>query len=298
MKILVPLDTSTLAERALPTAVAIAIARDASEVRLLLVHEPVPIAGFPDAPWNAARSTIERTYIEDKAHEMRARLATSVASEFAIGSPAHTIADTAAMTEADLIVMTTHGRTGLSRAWLGSVADAVMRSTNVPVLMLRPDDSHGAEPPHGFARVLLPLDGSSGAERVLGDAVALAGRGATYVLTRVVHPIPLILPGAGGYGMTSMTDADATNRAVAAAKDYLATVAGQLRERGVTHVNEHVEIGDHTAPMLIELAKAERVDLIAIAARGRGAARLLLGSVADKLLRGTSLPLLVIHRVA
>jgi nucleotide-binding universal stress UspA family protein len=103
--------------------------------------------------------------------------------------------------DADLIVMTSHGRTGLSRMWLGSVADGVIRRSSVPVLLLRPvenENRHAAA--HVFKKILVPLDGSAVGADALPPAQALAHlSGARLVLLRVVQPVPMILVDAGVY---------------------------------------------------------------------------------------------------
>jgi nucleotide-binding universal stress UspA family protein len=299
MKLLVPLDMSELAEQALPAAVAIANAQGASEIRLVLVHEPIRYAGYPDAPWNMARSATEFRYLEDKARELRSLVTIPVSVDHPTGAAVQTMTEMAASTGIDLIVMTTHGRTGLSRAWLGSVADGVMRSTGIPVLMLRPIETpaaiEGAAKP--FSRVLIPLDGSHAAESIIDAAISVAGRSAKYFLARVVQPIPLIVPTADPYTMTTMmTDPGATELVADEARKYIRDVAGRIAEHGVTAIEQSVLIGDHPAQILLDVAKAHDIDLIALATHGRGMSRLVLGSVADKLLRGSTTPLLVSRR--
>jgi nucleotide-binding universal stress UspA family protein len=301
MKLLVPLDTSALAEQALPAAATIANAQDASEIRLVLVHEPLQYGGYRDAPWNSARSSMECAYLEGKARELRSIVTVPVIVEHPTGGVVDTIATTAAAAGTDLIVMTTHGRTGLSRAWLGSVADGVMRSAGAPLLMLRPSEQPAAaeRTVGSFSRVLIPLDGSREAEIILDAVVAVVGRAATYILARIVQPMPLIIPTADPYMMsTMMTDPGITDLVVADARRYIQDVAGRLAKEGLTTIEQSVLIGDHAAQMLLDLAKANDVDLIALATHGRGLARLVLGSVADKILRGTTTPLLVCRRAA
>jgi nucleotide-binding universal stress UspA family protein len=174
MKLLIPLDTSEIAEQALPIAAGIANVRKVSEIRLVLVHEPIQYGGYLDAPWNSARFSMERFYIENKARQLRSLVATTVIAEHLTGGAVETIVEIAASTKTNIIVMTTHGRTGLSRAWLGSVADGIVRSAGAPVLMLRPADKPST-PKHDagvFSRPLIPLDGSSVAESILDPAVA------------------------------------------------------------------------------------------------------------------------------
>jgi nucleotide-binding universal stress UspA family protein len=174
-----------------------------------------------------------------------------------------------------------------------------MRSTGIPVLMLRPSETvapieRAARP---FSRVLIPLDGSRAAESIIDVAISVAGPSAMFVLARVIQPIPLIVPTADPYTMTTMmTDPDATDLVADDARQYIRDVAGRLSDHGVTATEQSVQIGDHPARMLLDVAKEHDVDLIALATHGRGMSRLVLGSVADKLLRGSTVPLLVSRR--
>ena len=293
-KILVPLDMSAIAEQALPVAAAITKSAGA-ELRLVLVHEPIPFDGYPDAPWNAIGVSMESAYLEGKARELETRFGIHPAMDHRTGSAVQTIIATANALDTDLVVMTTHGRTGLSRAWLGSVADSVMRSLDVPVLMLRPAEKGSAQPSIGtFHRIMIPLDGSKRAESIVEVALALGGPGATYLLARVVVPVPVVLNTPDSYGlMPLVVDSDATARVADEANKYLQGIAEGLRGKGMTSVEQSVVISEFAAPTLLELATTRRIDLVAIATHGRGASRLVLGSVADKLLRGGSTPLLV-----
>lgn len=293
-KILVPLDTSAIAEQALPVAAAIAKSAGA-ELRLVLVHEPVPFDGYVDAPWNAIGLSMERVYLDGKARELEARHGIRPTTDHRTGSAVQTIIALASALDTDLVVMTTHGRTGLSRAWLGSVADSVMRSLDVPVLMLRPLAPGAGEPASGsFHRIMIPLDGSKRAESIIDTALALGGPGATYLLARVMAPVPVVLSSAEPYALLPVVvDSDATARAVDAANRYLQEIADGLRTKGATSVEQSVVISEFAAPALLELATSNHVDLVAIATHGRGASRLVLGSVADKLLRGGTTPLLI-----
>lgn len=294
-KILVPLDTSAVAEQALPTAAALAKANGA-ELRLMLAHELAPYDGYPDAPWNGARSSMESTYLDSKAHGLEEQFGIRVVAEYVKGDIVPSIVRVAEDRQIDLIVMTTHGRTGVSRAWLGSVADAVMRSVDVPVLMLRAKELGGAKvtEPQQFRRLMIPLDGSSRAECIIGTALAIGGTSATYILASAVPPVPLVPEFADPYAITPvLVDAGATDRSAAATKGYLTKTAQHLAEKGATVIEEAVTVADHAAPALLDAAKAHDIDLIALATHGRGTSRFVFGSVADKILRGSSLPILV-----
>jgi nucleotide-binding universal stress UspA family protein len=199
---------------------------------------------------------------------------------------------------ADLVVMTSHGRTGFSRAWLGSVADGVVRRAAVPVLLLRIADTSGRPDERTvprFGRILVPLDGSRQAAVVLDPAAALAqASGATLVLLRVVQPVPIAsVPPMGFAGGAVVVDDAATQVLARDARQDLEREARELAERGVSAVEQHVIVEPGVARAILDFANRHRVDLIAMASHGRGASRLVIGSIADKLLRGSALPILL-----
>jgi nucleotide-binding universal stress UspA family protein len=195
--------------------------------------------------------------------------------------------------EVDLVVMTTHGRSGLSRMWLGSVADGVVRRSQVPVLLLRPshadlDYDEELRPAH----ILCPLDGSELSRGILDAALWLGGLSdARYTLLRVTLPVPLlrpqfVTPEAGN-------EARLTEEEQARAKAEMEQLAAPLRERGL-HVETEVVSHGVPAVAILDYAATHAVDLIALATHGRGGwSRLALGSVADKVLRGSLMPVLV-----
>lgn len=297
-KLLVPLDRSPLAEQAVGTADAIARASHAA-IDVVLVHEPLPFAGFGDAPWNVDQWNDEHKYLESIVDEIVSGASVSVTHAVMRGGPVEMICQRAHDVDADLIVMTSHGRTGLSRSWLGSVADAVLRRSAVPVLLLRPVEGKSRRDAahHLFKHVLVPLDGSGRAVDILSSAVALArSSGARVTLLRAVQPVPAILPDAGMpfiYPPTIQDDA-ATDRLVDEAKQELAEVARRLREDG-TAVDSHVVVAAHVANAILEFAHGYDVDVIAMTTHGRGASRLLVGSVADKVIRASGLPMLLLR---
>lgn len=194
-KLLVPLDGSSFAEQALKPAATLARALDAY-VELVLVRKPMAFNEIVDAAWLRDPSEGERAYITAKAQEL-AREESIVVSGSAIrGLAAEAICEHAKAIGAELIVMTSHGRTGISRMWMGSVANEVIRESPVPVLVLRPE----ARRKHpfgraGIRRILVTLDGSPLANAILDSATRLArGFGATLSLLRVVEPVALVFP--------------------------------------------------------------------------------------------------------
>jgi nucleotide-binding universal stress UspA family protein len=153
-RVLIPLDGSELAEAILPFAERVAGPADA-EVILLRVVEPLSVvAGLgtggvvvPDAL--VLHQVEARRYLDEMAKRLEAR-GLRVRTVLGLGTPADEVLATAKTEKADLIAMTTHGRRGLWRAALGSVAEEVLRSAPVPVLMVRKstrDRAEAAEPP-------------------------------------------------------------------------------------------------------------------------------------------------------
>lgn len=296
-KLLIPLDRSSLAEQALGPAAAIARASNAL-MDLVLVHQPLPFAGFEDAPWNAPLLADEQRYVESIAQELATGAAVGPTHTVLRGEPVESICQRARETDADLIVMTSHGRTGLSRAWLGSVADGVMRRSTIPVLMLRPtgEKRERLAGRQLFKRILVPLDGSALASEMLATAADLARcSNARLMLLRVVQPVPLITPTVDlPYAYpTPIQDDVATERLVDEAKRDLASAEQMLTHDGLSEIDAYVVVGAHVAQAIIDFAHGHSVDVIALSTHGRGASRLIVGSVADKVLRASGLPMLV-----
>jgi nucleotide-binding universal stress UspA family protein len=296
-KILVPLDRSPLAEDALGQATAIARAAHAT-LDVVLVHQAVPFGGFVDAPWNAAQLSEERKYLESITTELESGAGVDATHNLLEGSPVEMICRHVADAKDDLIVMTSHGRTGISRAWLGSVADGLLRHSQIPVLLLRPLDRARAKRAarHLFKHILVPLDDSVLSEDILPAATALAACGdARITLLRVVEPVPVLLLEAGlpfAYSQTARDD-DATERAVDDAKRHLDQVARRVRDESGIEVQTQVVVAGPIAQAVLEFARTHEIDAIAMSTHGRGASRLLMGSVADKTVRASELPVLL-----
>ena len=189
--------------------------------------------------------------------------------------------------------MMTHGRGGLSRAWLGSVAEGLIRRAPVPLLLLRQDTEWSREAVEPlFRRVLIPLDGSLMAEEVLDHVFSLGTPEVTeYVILSVIAPHHQLDSGDSGAETFPGRSQDEQQRD--AAHHYLNRVAGDLRSSGAL-VTVRVEVHLHTAPGVLDAATEHHVDVIALSTHGRGSlSRLVHGSVADKILRGANVPVLV-----
>jgi nucleotide-binding universal stress UspA family protein len=295
-KLLVPLDRSSLAEQALGPAAAIARASHA-EMDLVLVHQPFPFVGL-DEPWNSAQAMDEDKYLESIGRELMRGGSVSTTHAVQRGNVIEMICARAHDVGADLIVMTSHGRTGFSRAWVGSVADGVLRHSAIPVLIMRPVETEmdRLAAHHLFKRVLVPLDGSALATEILSSAVAVAHCSkARLVLIRIVQPVPLLTPDIGmAFVYPPVIQDDEGTRCVAEeAKQDLAETAYKLAGLGVTDVETHVIIASNVPRAIIDFVADHGVDAIAMSTHGRGASRLLVGSVADKLLRASGVPILL-----
>jgi nucleotide-binding universal stress UspA family protein len=295
--ILVPVDGSRLAEQAIPTALAIA-KRSQGKVKLVLVHQLHPLLFMePGQVYTRTLLAIQkadREYLTGLVERWRAEAGPVFSSALLKGPVAPTLADYARDVGADLVVMTTHGRGGLRRVWLGSVADELVRRLDVPLILVRPSEKGAAAEPLGWGEIVVPLDGSPLAEAVLGPVTALARVwDAEISLVQVVSPVLLTsdppLPFPTGY-------ADQVTRIRReAAQDYIQDVAGRLRESGVKATGITL-VGGGVADTLLGLLRPERVGLLAIATHGRGGVRrLVLGSVADKLVRAAELPVLIVR---
>jgi nucleotide-binding universal stress UspA family protein len=291
----VPLDGSPLAEQAIPIAVAIA-ERARSKVKLVLVHQPLLLME-PGPAYTKIELTMQkadREYLRSVAGRLRERLGRALSSTVLRGPIARTLAKYICELRTDLVVMTTHGRGGIQRAWLGSVADQLIRTSEVPILVVRPREGDAGEYSVGLAEMLVPLDGSPLAEAAVEPAAALARLwDAEISLVQIVQPVtltsdpPLAFP----------TEIDDQLTAIRreAAQDYLRDVAERLREQGI-RASGVAFLGGGVAETLLHLARPERVGLVAMATHGRGGVRrFVLGSVADKVVRGAEVPVLVIR---
>jgi nucleotide-binding universal stress UspA family protein len=297
--IIVPLDGSAFGEHALPLAMAVA-RRAGCGIRLVHVRMPddprfpgwyMPSELRPDPKAVAGQTA----YLEGVARKLTTA-GVAAAPDVVQGETVSELCEYASSRGADLVVMTTHGRGPLSRFWMGSVADALVRELSAPLLLVRP-----AEGPVDLTtkvrlrHLLITLDGSAHAEAILGPALELGEvMKSAYTLLQVVSPVPVLGYDAFGYAPVG-TDEALVDAMSAQALRYLDGVAGRLRERGL-HVRPVVAINPSAAGAILAEAEAHGYDAVALETHGRhGPARVLLGSVADKVIRGAVGPVLV-HR--
>jgi nucleotide-binding universal stress UspA family protein len=210
------------------------------------------------------------------------------------GDVATSIEAAAAFLDADLIVMATHGRGGLGRVILGSVASRVLSQSPVPVMLVRPG---GRRMTH-LKRLLVPVDGTPGGSVALGVAVELAGMAkADIVLLDVVVPIPAyVYTDPSGIGMyPGFPDPEWTDEAQASAKHYVDNLAARLQRAGIP-AQGRTDTGD-VAELIGRHADEVEADLIVMSTHAlTGPARAILGSVADAVVRTAHQPVLLVRR--
>ena len=274
--ILVPLDGSALAKRAVPWAAR--LARDATG-NLLLVYARPPIEGNARHPEAALIGRVEGHQAWRRAYRQlhaisQQLLDTGLTAQIALqrGRAAEVILEVAQRRDVDLIAMSSHGDGGADRWLLGSVADEVLRHAMVPLLIVtaRSDWEPVIDRP---LRVLVALDGSCLAEQALRVVEDWSS---------AVHVQPVLLRVLDG--------ARATERE--AAERYLADVAGGL-PIGLDRPTVRVEFGS-PGSAIVRVADTENIDMIAMGTHGRGGlSRAVLGSVATSTLQAAHVPVLI-----
>lgn len=287
-RIFVPLDGSPFSMTAVPVAIDRA-RRAGGSVHLAIVTEPPPQApGEPplDPSFLRAMHADHRRFL-DRVLAREGNHGIPVTGEVLEGPAVSTLLAAIRAHSSGLVVMASHGRGGFSRFWLGSTALGLVRGSPAPILLLRL--AEGAAAPFRPRRVLLPLDGTGFGDEVIWQALALAGtEEVEYLLVRVIAAVPAVLSAA-----LPLHDEARHARREHEAADYLAGVRASLESRGAT-VRTEILDGEAPGPRLVEFIESEQPDLVAMATHGRSAVgRLLLGSVADKVVRGTGVPVLL-----
>lgn len=293
-RILVPLDGSPFAERVLGYLRHVVNPR---ESELLLAHISQPSRYYtvlvPDAMHTVDFSHWQQqaeSYLKRKSEELTSEgyAVTTILSE---GDTASAICDVADAQDVDLIAMTTHGRSGIEKWVLGSVADRVVRSARQPVFLVRPQKEQAR--PRPLRRILVPLDGSGLAEKALPEATALAqrGKGELWLLQSVEFPEYWGEEYAGMHALPSMLS---TEEQEEAARSYLLQVAEDVTRQKIP-VQIVVTTG-HAASVISDVVADNDIDLIVMSTHGRsGLSRWVFGSVAEKVVRLAQCPVLLIR---
>lgn len=298
-RVLVPLDGSTTAERALPWAFAL-VTRPGGEVVLLRVPQPRTMffpshrdalgyeLAWPEQALDRDRDET-RTYLDTlRAAWAQPDVTIETAVEGNGTDPAETIIQVAEARHADIIVMSTHGYSGLTRWLLGSVTEKVLRGAAVPVLVVRTELLP--------RRVLVPLDGSELAEGALPYALAIARQtGASVTLFHALQ-VPELDPRDIEYLESIERGLGRQFREVSRihATEYLKQRLEPFRGAGVQADFAVVE-AEEAAEAIVDTAEEQGFDLVVMATHGRtGLSRWVYGSVTEKVLRAGRTSMLVV----
>lgn len=293
--VLVPVDGSSFSREALLQGVRIA-ERCGAAVHLVRVGTSDSLVSSPETPALNANAfkdhrAHELSELYQIANECRGNCTAEIVVSILDGPVSDALVGYIARKRIDLVVMRSHARHGLARAWFGSVADNLIRDTGVPVLIVKPPSlATGLHNGFQFKRILVPLDGSALAEQSLDCAIELARvDSATITLLRVVPSVP------GPTHELQSSVGPASHAAVTEAQAYLDAIVSVLSEPNVEMVPK-VIIADNVAQAILQTSQSHEIDMIAIATHGRGAiARAAAGSVADQLMRTSAISTMVVR---
>lgn len=292
--ILVPLDGSGIAEQALPVGISLA-RRTGGTLHLVSVVEPLPAS--VDTEMRQYGVEFERDshdalsrYLARTTESARRAGVAAVRAEVVTGVAAEALRECAAAHDIGLVVMTTHARRGLSRWWLGSVADRLLRRIAIPVLLLHPGE---APQPTTFRRILVALDGESG-DPALEPALALGSLepDAEYLLLCIAGlAIPLTTPLESAAPHLGRLHVD--HYPEAAARKHVQQLAERLGAAGL-RVTWRVAPAHDLPGQVLGAARESGADCIAVGNHEAGSLeRLLLGNVTGEIVRESALPVLV-----
>jgi nucleotide-binding universal stress UspA family protein len=297
--ITVPLDGSAFAEQALPLAVEFAQASNAC-LRLAYVHTPAA-AWDPGVEFSLFDPELEQqvreremAYLDRVAHQLNRGGGLHLERVLLNGTIASALEEYVERSGTDLVVMTSHGRGGVSRLLLGNVADQLILKLRVPVLVVRPEEMKQApREEYGHRRILVPLDGSPLAASVLEQTKAFARMTQSeLLLVMVVQPVPVLLP---PFIWPPEKLVESPERRELEGRRYLEKLKKELRAEGIA-VESRVRTGRKVAREILEVARNEECKMIALATHGAsGLDRVMLGSVADQVVRHADIPVLVLR---
>ena len=295
-KLLVPLDGSKTSEKALPYARYLAEDKNLV-IELLAVVDVANMASHMSAERALHLDTIVQEAVRASQKYLQAIAGTFTAAKIKItvesGRPEEVIVEKAAEEEDTLVTMATHGRSGMNRWLLGSVTEKVLRGATNPALLIRAKEDSRSEHGPPLKSVIVPLDGSELAERVLPKALEFAQqKDLEIVLIRAYHIPTTAYAGVGGYALP-MDDLLKDMREEAC--EYLENKVAEVKKLGITKVSFTAEEG-LPADEIITCAKNLPGGLIAMSTHGRsGVRRWVLGSITETVVRHAENPVLVIR---
>jgi nucleotide-binding universal stress UspA family protein len=287
--ILVPTDFSEHADKALETAEVLAKPLGAKIHLLHVLHLPMQAVG-PEMPvlpvefWQSLRAQAERKLSESrqKVENRGLRCATEVIEDI----PGFAIAAAAKRTNADLIVMGSRGLTGVKHALLGSVAERTVRVAHCPVLTVKQDGGGALR----LRTILVPIDFSAAAHSALELAKELAKTaGPAHIILVHAYYVPIELE----QYLIQKGDPVMERLSASVTKD-LEKILADLQKAGIS--SEYIAQNAAPERLIVELAKSKHADLIAMGTHGRrGLTHLLLGSVAERVVRTADCPVLTVR---
>ena len=294
-RILLPLDGSETAEAVLPYARL--LASDLKiPIELLTVVDVAEIGKHLRSEQFADLDSLikyqildHEKYLKEIAQSFHGEKVSCIVDR---GVTAASIIDKAAADKGTLIAMATHGRSGITRWLLGSIAEKVLRAANNPLLLVRARDEAATAGNVTIGSVMVPLDGSELAESILPAVIELAKAIKLAVrLMRCYSVADMIF----GYEDFSAGIADLREKAKNEATEYLDAKVRHVREQGLAEVATYMSEGE-PGEAIIEAAKSTPNSLIAMCTHGRsGVNRWLLGSVTEKVVRQSGHPVLIIR---
>jgi nucleotide-binding universal stress UspA family protein len=297
-KIIVPLDGSQLAEGVLPYVRSLAHALQLP-VTLLHVMDPDIISAFADPAHKRYFDNVAAGMKMDSADYLR-RLIPSfptslkVDASVEVGKPPETIVSKAASDPGTLIAMATHGRSGIQRWIMGSVADKVLHATGNHLLLVRPRGeltTINEEAP--LKSIVVPLDGSGLAETILPYALELARKMKAEIILLRAYALPASIYSGTDEYVPNIEQLNAQLRTEA--KEYLDGKAQELKGKGVDKVSA-ILVEGHGAAEIIDFAKETPDNIVAMCTHGRsGVGRWVLGSVTERVVKNSGDPVLVIR---
>jgi nucleotide-binding universal stress UspA family protein len=282
-KILVPLDGSDLAELALPYAEELANAFK-SEIILLHVSDPA----------DTHHRHMHELYVKEVADRIRERIR-KVSPVVVSGKAADEIISYAEKNDVGLIIMTSHGRSGIMSWATGSIASKLLQATAVPMLLVRAvKPGRKVQRPVLLNRILLPLDGSEAGEAAVGYVGELMSRLESDVILFGVVSSGQHIRTVGGLDYISYPE-EQLAMFKKEAEEYLDGVYRKLKRRKGT-VKVTIKVGaDDIGQEIFKFAEEKRVNLIAISSHGHsGIEKWVFGSIANKVVQESKAPVLVI----
>ena len=293
-RMLIPLDGSKVAEQVLPYARYLA-KELAIPAELLGVVDPAPLADFSNV-WEGCH--LDRLVAEEirgtslyLGTTARSFDGAQVKCSILKGTPEEVIIEKAATNEKTLIVMATHGRSGIQRWLLGSVADKVLHGATNHLLLVRTSEEGKTDGEAILKTVVVPLDGSRLAETALSYVADLAKKMKLEIVLMRAYALPPVCS-ADEYG--TYTD-ELIAQLEAEARDYLAEKVKELKEKGFANVSSVMSLG-YGAQEIITLARNTPDNFIAMCTHGRsGIRRWVLGSVTERVVGHSGDPVLIVR---